>query len=150
MSLGRDFRWLWSGNAAGNMADGIAFVAIPLTATTLTSNPALIAGLSLAYSLVRVLLVVPVGVIVDRVDRRLLMWAPNVIRGAIFLGVSVTFAVGAGDLLLLYFHARRCHGDRCRQRGYSGFASCRRRRRSRPREWSHPPSSSLMSSSGLP
>lgn len=102
VSLGRDFRWLWSGNAAGNMADGIAFVAIPLTATTLTSNPALIAGLSLAYSLVRVLLVVPVGVIVDRVDRRLLMWAPNVTRGAIFVGVSVTFAVGAGNLLLLY------------------------------------------------
>lgn len=73
-----------------------------LAATTLTSDPALIAGLSLAYSLVRILLVVPVGVVVDRVDRRLLMWASNVIRGAIFVGVSVFFAVGAGDLLLLY------------------------------------------------
>lgn len=102
MSLGRDFRWLWSGSATGNMADGIAFVAIPLVATTLTSSPTLIAGLSLAYSLVRMLLVVPVGVIVDRVDRRLLMWAPNLARGAILLGLSLTFALGAGNLPLLY------------------------------------------------
>jgi len=84
------------------MADGIAFVAIPLVATTLTSSPTLIAGLSLAYSLVRMLLVVPVGVIVDRVDRRLLMWAPNLARGAILLGLSLTFALGAGSLPLLY------------------------------------------------
>jgi len=84
------------------MADGIAFVAIPLVATTLTSSPTLIAGLSLSYSLVRMLLVVPVGVIVDRVDRRLLMWAPNVVRGAILAILSVLFALGAGSLPLLY------------------------------------------------
>lgn len=102
MTLGREFRWLWSGNAAGNMADGIAFVAIPLVATTLTSSPTLIAGLSLSYSLVKMLLVVPVGVIVDRVDRRLLMWAPNVVRGAILAILSVLFALGAGSLPLLY------------------------------------------------
>lgn len=57
MSLGRDFRWLWSGNAAGNMADGIAFVAIPSVATTLTRHPTVIAGLSLVYSDLRMLLV---------------------------------------------------------------------------------------------
>lgn len=102
MTLGREFRWLWSGNAAGNLADGIAFVGIPLVATTLTSSPTLIAGLSFSYSLVRMLLVVPVGVIVDRVDRRLLMWAPNVVRGAILAILSVLFALGAGNLPLLY------------------------------------------------
>lgn len=102
MSLGRDFRWLWAGSTAGNLADGIAFVAIPLVATTLTSSPTLIAGLSLAYSLVRMLLVVPIGVLVDRIDRRLLMWAPNVIRGGVLLALSTAFAVGAGSLPLLY------------------------------------------------
>lgn len=102
MSLGRDFRWLWSGNAAGNTADGIAFVAIPLVATTLTTNPTLIAGLSLVYSAVRMLLVVPVGVIVDRVDRRLLMWAPNMIRGLLLVALSLTFAAGVGSLPVLY------------------------------------------------
>lgn len=101
-SLGRDFRWLWSGNAAGNLADGVAFVAIPLVATSVTTDPTLIAGLSLVYSAVRVLLVVPVGVVVDRVDRRLLMWVPNVLRGAVLLATALAFALGVGSLPLLY------------------------------------------------
>src|SRR6476619_7853912 len=98
-SLGRGFRWLWTGNAAGNMADGVAFVAIPLVATTITTNPTLIAGLALVYSAVRMLLVVPVGVIVDRVDRRLLMWLPNVLRGSILLALSLAVAAGVGSLV---------------------------------------------------
>lgn len=101
-SLGRDFRWLWTGNAAGNMADGVAFVAIPLVATSITTNPTLIAGLALVYSAVRMLLVVPVGVIVDRVDRRLLMWLPNVLRGLTFLALSLAFTAGMESLPLLY------------------------------------------------
>ena len=84
------------------MADGVAFVAIPLVATSITTNPTLIAGLALVYSAVRMLLVVPVGVIVDRVDRRLLMWLPNVLRGLILLALSLAFAVGIESLLLLY------------------------------------------------
>ncbi len=101
-SLGRDFRWLWSGNAAGNLGDGVAFVAIPLVATSLTTNPPSIAGLALTYSAARMLLVVPVGVVVDRVDRRLLMWLPNVLRGVILLALSLAFAVGLESLPLLY------------------------------------------------
>ena len=101
-SLGRDFRWLWTGNAAGNMADGVAFVAIPLVATSITTDPTSIAGLALVYSGVRMLLVVPVGVIVDRVDRRLLMWLPNVLRGLVLLALSLAFAAGFESLLLLY------------------------------------------------
>ncbi len=102
MSLGRDFRRLWAGNAAGNLADGIAFVAIPLVATTETRSPTLIAGLSLVYSLVRLLLVVPVGVLVDRVDRRLLLWAPNLVRGAVLVALSLAYATDVGSLALLY------------------------------------------------
>ncbi len=76
------------------MADGVAFVAIPLVATSLTTNLTLIAGLSLVYSAVRMLLVVPVGVIVDRVERRLLLWLPNVLRGLILVALSLAFAAG--------------------------------------------------------
>lgn len=102
VTLGPDFRRLWSGNAVGNLADGVAFVAIPLVATSETTNPTLIAGLSLVYSAVRMLLVVPVGVIVDRVDRRLLMWAPNLLRGGVLIALSLAFAAGVGSLTLLY------------------------------------------------
>lgn len=102
MPLGRGFRRLLTGQASANLADGITFVAIPLIATTLTSDPTMIAGLSLAYSLVRVLLVVPIGVLVDRIDHRTLLWSTNVVRGVLLVGLAMIFATGVGSLLLLY------------------------------------------------
>jgi MFS family permease len=45
---------------------------------------------------------VPVGVIVDRVERRLLMWLPNVLRGLILVALSLAFATGIESLPLLY------------------------------------------------
>ena len=90
------------GQCRRNLGDGVAFVAIPLVATSLTTNPTSIAGLALTYSATRMLLVVPVGVVVDRVDRRLLMWLPNVLRGLILLALSLAFAVGLESLPLLY------------------------------------------------
>lgn len=84
------------------MADGVAFVAIPLVATSLTSNPTLIAGLDFVYALVRLLLVVPIGVLVDRFDHRRLLWVTNVARGGVLMLVAAAFALGAGSLVLLY------------------------------------------------
>jgi predicted MFS family arabinose efflux permease len=99
---GGGFRWLLAGNASANLADGVTFVAIPLIATTLTTDPTLIAGLSLAYSLVRMLLVVPIGVLVDRIDHRTLLWTANLVRGGLLIGLAVIFAAGLGSLPLLY------------------------------------------------
>lgn len=44
MSAG--FNRLWTSAIASNLADGIGRTAVPLIATTLTRDPALIAGLS--------------------------------------------------------------------------------------------------------
>jgi len=49
VSTGRGFRQLWAGNAAGNLSDGLIFVAIPLLATSLTTDAILIAGLAAMY-----------------------------------------------------------------------------------------------------
>lgn len=84
------------------MADGVAFVAIPLVATSLTTNPTLIAGLDFVYALVRLLLVMPIGVLVDRIDHRLLLWVANVSRGGVLLLIAAAFASGFGSLPLLY------------------------------------------------
>src|SRR5664280_3433052 len=69
MSLGLNYRRLWAGNAASNLGDGISFVAIPLLAAALTSDPVLIAGLSMVNAAARLLVVLPIGVLVDRVNR---------------------------------------------------------------------------------
>ncbi|MCC9204987.1 MFS transporter [Arthrobacter sp. zg-Y769] len=102
MSIGRPFRVLLSANAASNLADGLAFVSIPLLAASLTSDPRLIAGLAAVYALVRLVVALPVGVWVDRTDRRTLLAAANLLRGASILSLAVCFHFGFGSLVLLY------------------------------------------------
>lgn len=102
MSTGRGFRQLWSGNAAGNLSDGLIFVAIPLLATSLTTDAILIAGLAAIYSAVRLLVVVPVGVYVDRFDRRTILWLTNLSRASLLIMMAVLFAIGFGSVPLLY------------------------------------------------
>ena len=102
MSLGRPFAALWSANALSNLSDGLAFVTMPLLAASLTDDPRLIAGLATLYALVRLLVVLPVGVYVDRFDRRSLIVTANMLRGLAVLGLAFSVQFGAGSLIALY------------------------------------------------
>ncbi|MCQ9388867.1 MFS transporter [Brevibacterium sp. 50QC2O2] len=102
MSLGRPFSVLWSANAASNLADGLAFVSIPLLAASLTDDPRWVAGLSTLYALVRLLVALPIGVWVDRLDRRTILITANLLRGFAVLALAVCVQLGAGGLVLLY------------------------------------------------
>lgn len=102
MTLGRGFWKLWAGNASANLADGVVFISIPLLATALTSDAVLIAGLAAVYSAVRLLVVLPAGVYVDRFDRRSILWATNLARGILLAGAVSAFIAGQGSLVLLY------------------------------------------------
>jgi len=102
MSLGRGFRALWSANAASNLADGLAFVSMPLLATTLTDDPRLVAGLATMYALVRLVVALPIGVWVDRIDRRTLMVAANLLRGLVVIVLAVATQFEVGGLAVLY------------------------------------------------
>lgn len=93
---------LWSANALSNLSDGLAFVTMPLLAASLTNDPRLVAGLAAVYALVRLLVVLPVGVYVDRLDRRTLIVSANLLRGAALLGLAVTVQLGAASLVALY------------------------------------------------
>ncbi|MBG6106656.1 MFS family permease [Frigoribacterium sp. CG_9.8] len=90
------------GNAAGNLSDGLIFVAIPLLATSLTTDAIFIAGLAAMYSAVRLLVVVPVGVYVDHFDRRTILWITNLSRASLLIMMAVLFAIGFGSVPLLY------------------------------------------------
>lgn len=102
MPLGRGFRVLWSANALSNLADGIAFVSMPLLAASVTDDPRLVAGLATLYALVRLLVALPIGVWVDRVDRRTLIIAANVLRGCALLGLALAIQLGFSSLMVLY------------------------------------------------
>lgn len=102
MKLGPEYRRIWAGSAASNLADGVTFVALPLLATTLTGSPAAIAALSVAYALPRLLAVLGIGVLVDRLDRRRLLYLASFSRGIIFAGLTALVVTGATPLTALY------------------------------------------------
>lgn len=83
----------WTASATSNLGDGINFVAMPLLALTLTDDERLLALTTFATFLPWLLLALPVGVVVDRLDRQALMVIANLIRIALF----GTVAVGAID-----------------------------------------------------
>ncbi|TFD59938.1 MFS transporter [Cryobacterium suzukii] len=102
MSLGRPFRALWTASAASNLADGVAFISMPLVAASLTDDPRLVAGLATTYALVRLLVALPIGVWVDRIDRRTLLIAANLIRGLVVIALAVSIQLELGTLPVLY------------------------------------------------
>ncbi|WP_228512458.1 MFS transporter [Clavibacter sp. VKM Ac-2872] len=96
------FRALWGANALSNLADGLVFVAMPLVAAGLTDDPRLVAGLATTYALVRLVVALPVGVHVDRLDRRTLLVVANALRGVAVLALAVSLQTGTGSLVVLY------------------------------------------------
>jgi MFS family permease len=92
-------------SGASNLADGIAQIALPLVAIIYTRSPALIAGLTLVRTLPWLLGALPVGALVDRLDRRIAMVVSNAVRGAAVAMVSILIAAGHGSIWWLYIAA---------------------------------------------
>lgn len=98
----RDYRRLWTGTASSNLADGVTFVALPLLAVTLTRDPVEISALTVAYTVARLLSVLGIGVLVDRVDRRLLLQGASFSRGALFAVLTMLVVSGHLSMVALY------------------------------------------------
>lgn len=98
--LGASFARLWTAAIASNLADGIGRTAVPLIATTLTRDPALIAGLTAVTFVPWLLFGIPAGMLLDRVDRRIAMAAANSLR---FLVAAALALLIAGDALTIWW-----------------------------------------------
>ena len=85
-----------------NLADGLAFVSLPLLAASLSDDPRLVAGLATVYAAVRLLVALPVGVYVDRLDRRTLIVTTNLVRAGAVLLLGASVQGGFASLALLY------------------------------------------------
>jgi MFS family permease len=102
MNLGIEYRRIWIGNAISNLADGIIFVAIPLLALTVTHRPLAIAGLDISYTVPRILAVLGIGVLIDRTDRRRLLYLASFAQAAVFAVLYVVQLAGAVSMPVLY------------------------------------------------
>lgn len=100
--LSGGFTRLWTAAIASNLADGIGRTAVPLIATTLTRDPALIAGLTAVTFLPWLLFGIPAGMLLDRVDRRIAMAAANSLRFAVAALLAVLIASDSLTIWWLY------------------------------------------------
>jgi MFS family permease len=78
-----------------NLADGIAALAWVWAATLLTRDPFLVAFVGIALRLPWAILASPAGVVTDRVDRRRLILAMDVLRGLAFAAAALVLAAAS-------------------------------------------------------
>jgi len=103
--LGATFNKLWSATLASNVTDGLLKTAAPLLAATLTQDPVLIAALSAIVMLPWLFFAIPIGTLVDRVDRRKAMWVANVVRFSAAAFLTISIATGIVSIPILYLVA---------------------------------------------
>jgi MFS family permease len=94
----RDFRLLWSGMTISALGDGIYTVALAWQVYDISNTPTALSVVGVAWFLPEIAAVLIAGVIADRVDRRLLMIAADVVR-AVAIAVMGVLSV-AGELQL--------------------------------------------------
>ena len=95
--------WVLVGfTAVTNLADGVIKVTLPLVATSLTRAPVLVSGVLLTLTLPWLLVALHVGVLVDRADRRKLLWLSSATRSAALLCLLVAVATRKVTLPMLY------------------------------------------------
>ena len=109
--LGPAFNRLFSASVISNLSDGLLAVAAPLLAISLTKDPVLISLLSAFVMLPWLLFAIPIGLIVDRSNKRLLITFTNSIRfitaGLVALAIS-TDTITIYGLLLATFLIGTC------------------------------------------
>jgi len=100
--LGAGFTRLWTSAIASNLADGLGRTAVPLIATTLTRDPALIAGVAAVTYVPWLLFGIPAGMLLDRVDRRIAMAVANTLRFVVATALALLITTDTLTIWLLY------------------------------------------------
>lgn len=99
--LGHDFSRIWSASLITNLVDGVLRLAAPLLAVSLTEDPILIGALTALGLLPWLFFAIPIGAIVDRVDRRKALVLGNSLRAAIALFIAFAVSQGFINIWLL-------------------------------------------------
>ncbi len=93
--MGTPFRWLVASSWVSNLGDGISIAAGPLLIASQTSDPLLVAMAGLLQGLPWLLFGLFAGVLADRVDRRRLVIAVDLVRAAVLAVLTATVITGA-------------------------------------------------------
>lgn len=97
------YGWLWGATVGAAMGDGLSMVALPLLVASQTRDPVAVSLLQVATGLPWLLFGLAAGTLVDRWDRRTVMWRTDLGRVAValLLGVLVVLERASVPLILL-------------------------------------------------
>ena len=98
---GTGFARLWGAAGVSNFGDGVYGTALPLLAATLTRDPLLVSLVSFAEWLPWLLFGLLSGALLDRWDRRRVMWTVDAARFAVVGGLAVVVLAGEASIVLL-------------------------------------------------
>jgi MFS family permease len=99
--MGTPFRWLVGSSWAGNLGDGIGLAAGPLLVASQTSDPFLVAMGGLLQRLPWLLFGLYAGVLADRVDRRRLVIAVDLLRAGVLVVLTTALVTGRVDVAVV-------------------------------------------------
>ena len=99
--LGSGFRRIWLAAGISNLGDGIVLAAMPLLVASLTRDPLLVGVAYASLYLPWLLLALPSGALVDRVDRRAAMISMDIARATVVALLALLVAAGRCDVVLV-------------------------------------------------
>src|SRR5262245_9383211 len=97
-----DYLLLWSGQAISSLGSQLSLFALPLLMLALTGSPAQAGFLGAARTLPFLLLGLPAGAVVDRVNRKRLMITCDLGRVLVLGSIPLAAALGGISLVQLY------------------------------------------------
>src|SRR3954470_9858719 len=92
--MGTSFRWLVGSSWTSNLGDGIGLAAAPLLIASETQDPLLVAAGALVQRLPWLVFGLYAGVLADRMDRRILVVAVDLMRAAVLLVLALVVVSG--------------------------------------------------------
>lgn len=97
-----NFNRLWCASGMSNLADGLGLTSAPLLAATLSRDPLLVSGLTIAQRLPWFLFTLISGALVDRLDRRSMMYWSNLSRFILFASLGYAIWTDRVNIFILY------------------------------------------------
>jgi MFS family permease len=94
----RDFALLWAGMSISLVGDGVYFVALAWQVYDLSNSPTALSVVGLAWTLPLALFVLLGGVVTDRVERRRVMIAADLVRALAVAVIGILSLTGAIEL----------------------------------------------------
>jgi MFS family permease len=104
-SFPKEFKLLWGATALSNIGDGLRIVALPLLATSITTDPRLIAGVTIAERLPWLVFILPGGAWADQFDRRVLRMRLDIARAVLMSLLVAVIAFDRVSIVVVYLVA---------------------------------------------